>query len=161
MRMKKTVTLLIIFGLFTWVLSSSAQQAIVTGGDYLAHPSGSLSFTVGETFIESYVSDNLALTQGMQQPVITITALDDINLSGISVYAYPNPVSELLMLKTGNSENKNLKYQIFDLNGKLLIERKIESVLTEIPMDQFIPSTYLLTVIAGDKFLARFRIVKL
>lgn len=159
--MKKPFKLLIAFGLFAWGVSSSAQQAVVTSGDYLAHPVGSLSFTIGETFIETYASDNTVLTQGMQQPIISVTALDDINLSGISVYAYPNPASEFLMLKTGYSENKNLKYQIFDLHGKLLYEKKIEGTLTEIRMDRFNPSTYLITVLDADKVIARFRIVKL
>ena len=59
--------------------------------------------------------------------------------------AYPNPATDFLMLKVEDPGDKNLTYQLFDINGKLLADKKVESNETTIFMGN-LAAIYLLKV---------------
>ena len=60
--------------------------------------------------------------------------------------AYPNPTNEYLILKVDNHYNNNVFYQLFDLNGKLLKNRKVTEPETIIQMGSLKPAVYSLVV---------------
>jgi len=68
-------------------VSVKAQQleVIATSGDFYENSSGSLSWTLGEVFIETLSETNFILTQGFQQSKLTLTAINDLQTSGIEL----------------------------------------------------------------------------
>jgi len=89
----KTQKLLLIFLLILLFSTSVAsQQVVATAGAYYENDNISLSWTLGETVIATFESDDIILTQGFQQPynfylsqILTIPA----GWSGISSYIDP------------------------------------------------------------------------
>ena len=68
---------------------------------------------------------------------------------------YPNPTSYLLTLSLRNSEYSglridNLSYQLYDMNGKLIQEKKLENIETSINMGGLVPATYIFKVIQNQ-----------
>ncbi len=67
---------MICFSSFAQILS---PQVIAASGSYNAGASGSLSWTLGETMVETYSGGGYMLTQGFQQPISV--AVSGINLN--------------------------------------------------------------------------------
>jgi len=65
----KTIPVLVVLALAQPLVN--AQETISSGGGFLQNPSGSVSATIGEPVSETF-SGNTLLTQGMQQPSVTI-----------------------------------------------------------------------------------------
>ena len=73
---------------------------------------------------------------------------------------YPNPTTNLLMLEVKNYSFENLEYQLFDLNGRLIVDEKINAETTTISMEQYPSAVYLLTVVNNNKEIKSFKILK-
>jgi hypothetical protein len=147
--------------LFLLLLSNciSAQEVISSSGSSFENSTNQLSWTLGEPIIETFSDAKSVITQGFQQSKLTVTAIDQIsdNLYGLKVY--PNPVSSELTIEVSEVEKFNLS--LFDLNGKLLIQKKIEKSVEIIDMLNFIPGSYFLTVCFGkNKHLQTFKVTK-
>jgi hypothetical protein len=54
----------------------------------------------------------------------------------------------------------NLSYQLYDMNGKLLQNRKVDGNETVITMGNLVPSTYFLKVTDNQKEVKTFKIIK-
>jgi len=63
-------------------------------------------------------------------------------------------------LKIENYDNTNLSYQLFDISGKLLETKKLESNETSIVMNNLVKTTYFLRVIENNKEVKTFKIIK-
>ena len=149
---------ILIFLLNAFVMQ--AQQIIATAGSYAKNTSGSLSWTIGEGIIETCKGTNVVLTQGFQQSNLIITAIKDISVTSFQIDAFPNPTNDFVTLKTTSESFKDARYMLYDLNGKLIQEQKLESNVTNITMNNFITGTYLLKIFQGNKEIKILKIVK-
>ncbi len=145
----------------------SAQEAIpATGGD-ASGSGGSVSYTIGQVFYTTSTGTEGSVAQGVQQPyeIYVISSIEEVSEIELTFSAYPNPTRDFLQLEV-ELENlqllsdDNIKYQLFDMNGKLIKSDKVEDNLTTITMNELNPSTYFLRVISGNKYLKTFRIIK-
>jgi hypothetical protein len=66
------------------------------------------------------------------------------------IYVYPNPVTDLLIIKT-SFRSKNTHCRIFDLTGRLIYSHYIKDNYTFIDLSAVSPGAYLLNVIS-EKF---------
>lgn len=68
----KSIVLLIsaIVAFISGYSQSTSPVIIATSGDYFATSSYSVSWTLGETVIETYANTNIFLTQGFHQPIL-------------------------------------------------------------------------------------------
>jgi hypothetical protein len=154
---------MLIFGLTVL----QAQETVSASGGNTNGSGGTVSYTVGQVFYTNNTSSTGTATQGVQQPyeffiVTGIEAAKDINLICSS---YPNPITDFVKLKVENYKVDNLSYQLYDMNGKLLQNRKVNGNETTIPMGDFVPSTYFLKVVqtlnaASQKEVKTFKIIK-
>ena len=78
-----------------------------------------LSFTVGETVVSTFHTDDFLLTQGFQQ-----TSIEEIP-TGIELPAYihdiiafPNPLGTTLYLEIKAAKVAEFSLEVYDLNGK-------------------------------------------
>lgn len=90
--MKTTISSLITAAFIAIWLNAFNQQVVATAGDYFEGENISLSWTLGETVIETLAGDDIILTQGFQQPynfyftqILNIPA----GWSGVSGYIDP------------------------------------------------------------------------
>jgi hypothetical protein len=142
MRMKQKRLILIIV-LFSAIISTKAQEVVSSSGDYQETSNGSLSWTIGEPITETATNGNI-LTQGFQQTRITITNISEIHNSEINLSIFPNPTNEFI--KIISTEDENFTIQLFNINGKLLKEKKINNTDNTISMNEFTNGTYLLKI---------------
>ena len=138
----------------------NAQKSIPASGGEATGNEGSVSYTVGQVVYTTNTGTNGAMAQGVQQPyeISVVAGIADANGINLILSAYPNPATEYIMLKADKTEN--LTYQLYDINGKLLENKKIESNETNIVMSNFVNAIYFLKISDNNKEVKTFKIIK-
>ena len=138
-----------------------SQEIISPSAGDSSGSGGSLSYTIGQVFFNTIESDNGSLVQGVQQPfefqTLSTPALLTVQLTAIT---YPNPTTEFVLLKISDTALENLQYTLFDLNGKTIDSKKINSYSTKITMKNFAIGMYLLKLTKNNQPLKTFKIIK-
>ncbi|MFV0268806.1 MAG: T9SS type A sorting domain-containing protein [Draconibacterium sp.] len=147
----------------TFFLSTATAQTSVnaTGGDALGS-GGSASYSVGQVVYTTHTGTSGSVAQGVQQPyeISVVTAIEEAKGIRLSVSAYPNPTTDYLQLKVESERLKDLSFQLYNMNGKLLQSEKLTGNQTQINMSNYVPSTYFVRVISGNKSIKEFKIIK-
>jgi len=139
-----------------------AQDAILTSGGDASGSGGSFSYSVGQIVYTTIIDSNGSMAQGVQQPfeISAVLGVDDLLGINLSLVAYPNPTTDFLNLTIANLNYKNLSYQLFDINGRLLAQKKLENNNNEITMKQFPSALYFLKIFNNQKLVKLFKIIK-
>jgi hypothetical protein len=142
--------------------ASQAQSTIAATGSNGQGSGGTVSYTVGQVLCKFNTGGNESEAQGVQQAyeISVITAIEGIDAISLEIIIYPNPATDHLNLKVENYETDNLSYQLFDINGILLLDRKIEGPETDIIVRHFTAGTYFLKVIDKQREIKTFKIIK-
>ncbi|WP_346862076.1 T9SS type A sorting domain-containing protein [uncultured Draconibacterium sp.] len=137
-----------------------AQQVISSAGVTQQAGEYELSWTIGETAIESISNETTILTQGFHQSKITVTAINDLLLSGLELKVYPNPTTEFVHIQM-SSTDKQANYALYDFAGKLLQKAAITGTETQLNLHDYTNGTYLLRMTYDENQpLQTFKIVK-
>jgi hypothetical protein len=138
-----------------------SQEIISPSAGDSSGSGGSLSYTIGQVFFNTIESDYGSLVQGIQQPfefqTLSTPALLTVQLTAVT---YPNPTTEFVLLKISDTALENLQYTLFDLNGKTIDSKKINSFSTKITMKNFGIGMYLLKLTKNNQPLKTFKIIK-
>jgi len=139
-----------------------AQEVIPTSGGSATGSGGSASYTVGQVVYKTNNGTNGSLAQGVQQPyeISVVIGIEDAKGISLECSVYPNPTRNQLILKIEDYSYRTLRYQIYDMNGKLLLSNELNSAQTEIPVTSLSSATYLLKVIDVSQEIKTFRIIK-
>ncbi len=151
---------LLILLIILCAISVQAQEVLTTAGSYGETTSGSLSWTIGEPVIETITDGTNTLTQGFQQSKLTVTAINDFKVPGIELSVYPNPTNSFLSIEVKTDKQRDLLLSLFDLNGKLILQKKMTGNKQTIKMQNYKPATYILKVTEGNKEIRTYQIVK-
>lgn len=158
--LKARFSLIIFFSLICSI-ELIAQSTITSTGNNSTGSGGSSSYTVGQIICETDSSSSGSVITGVQL-VFEISVVDAISDSlGIELYykVYPNPTTHFLILEVNTNPNK-LKYQLFDISGKLVLSNSIQSTETKLSTENLINGVYFLKIIKGDKVIKTFKIIK-
>jgi hypothetical protein len=160
MKQKKLKLMAFLFGIGMFVLH--AQETVPVSGGNATGTGGTASYTVGQIVNNTNTGTTGTSAQGVQQPyeISVVTGIDDAVDIMLEMVVYPNPATDYLKLKLGDNEIVNLRYQLYDINGSLLLNAKIEVQETDISMQTLKPSTYFLKVLQGNKEIKTFKIIK-
>tara|TARA_B110000977_G_scaffold69035_1_gene93712 strand:- start:539 stop:1015 length:477 start_codon:yes stop_codon:yes gene_type:complete len=138
-----------------------SQEIISSTNGDSSGSGGSSSYTIGQVFFNTIESDNGSLVQGVQQPfefqTLSTPALLTVQLTAVT---YPNPTTDFVLLKILDTALENLQYTLFDLNGKTIVSKKINSFSTKITMKNFATGMYLLKLTKNNQPLKTFKIIK-
>ncbi|MBO7478756.1 MAG: T9SS type A sorting domain-containing protein [Salinivirgaceae bacterium] len=136
---------------------AEAQTAVSAAGG----EAGTVSYTVGQTFVAPASNDAGSIAPGVQQ-AYDITIIDGIENTQITLEAevYPNPVADRLTLRVGNLESAALRYTLTDANGRTIAADNITDAQTTIEMSHLAQGAYFLRVDDGENALRTFKIVK-
>lgn len=139
----------------------TAQETFSSSGFNSNGNSGLISYSVGQVSVGFFTGNNGSLTHGVQQPYeIFSTTGDDILNINLKLTAYPNPTIDQLFLSIENIQGKFFNYQLFNMQGKLLLIDKCENNKTHINLNEFPPNTYLLSISENNTVIKSFTIIK-
>jgi hypothetical protein len=143
-------------------ISSIAQQTLSSSGGEAKGTGGVVSYTVGQLVYTTITAINGSILQGVQQPyeISVVTDIKEANDVSLEFTVYPNPTTDLIILKTGNYEVGNLRYQLYNDYGTLLQDYKVEDNETRIKMSSLFPAIYFLKVTDNKKVIRTFKIIK-
>ncbi len=144
-----------------YLLGVKAQEVIATSGNYGETANGSLSWTIGEPIVETVSDGTNTLTQGFQQSKLTVTAIDEKEIAGFEINVFPNPASDYLSVEVITDKQKDLEIILFDLNGKIILQKLMTGNKQTVNMQNYSPATYILKVTEGNKEIRTYQIVKL
>jgi hypothetical protein len=86
------------------------------------------------------------------------TSAEDIFYQGIDVSVYPNPVIDVLNIKTSSGDG--LAYQLIDLTGKILEQGKLNEEHAEISVSHLLKGTYLMTIVKNNQNVKVHKFIK-
>jgi hypothetical protein len=157
-RLKLSALLLLGLGL----TGLQAQECVNATGGNASGSGGSASYSVGQVVYTTHTGTSGSVAEGVQQPyeISVVTAIEEAKGINLSVSAYPNPTTDYLTLEVKEFDLSNLSFQLYDMNGKLLLNEKITGNQTSIVMSNLVPATYFVKVIQGSKEVKTFKIIK-
>ena len=149
------------------LMKSSAQSYALEGHMVISNAGDSdtedgylLSWTLGELVIEHVQEDNLYLGQGFQ-PVNFIGGTPAFEVPGLTynIEVYPNPVAEVLHLKTNSPET--LTCELLDLQGRILLSEHLTSPSANWILNDLPDAFYVLRVLSQEgQLLQTHKIIK-
>jgi len=148
----KKIKLLLLFSFISVI--GLAQSGSNTAGGQVISEVGSVSFTIGQVF---YHEKN-GLSQGVQQPAVN-KALSVLDFEA-AFEIYPNPVSETLFLKLKNEELNDVKYELVNLNGQIVLQGVLKEKQEKIKMSDLKESVYVVNFRIKNKLLKSIKIIK-
>jgi len=155
----RAIKLLLTVVVTTFSTTLWAQHAVLSGGTYHQSTAGSISWSLGETVINTLKSDEYIITQGMQQSKLTVTSIFKQPNISISIKAYPNPTSNNVFIEV-DGEIKNLRYEVYTVNGLKITENLFDSNPQKIVFDHLNSGIYLIRVQLENQTIKTFRVVK-
>ena len=157
MKIKK----LLIATLFLGAFQAQAQESVATSGGNASGTNGNVSYTVGQVVYKTYTGTTGSVAQGVQQPfeIQTVLGAENFNIN-LQLAVYPNPTTNWLQLEVRNTDFANLSYQLFDLNGRMILNEKITAETSSIQMERLPAAIFLLKVVSNNKEVKTFKIIK-
>lgn len=157
-KMMKRIFIFIVLTLISSVLFS--QEVVSSSGETKTVSGYEVSWTVGEIVIETVSSGANILTQGFHQSKLTITSVTKFDYPGIEMNVFPNPTSDNVNIHF-NKLIENSSYSLFDMSGKLVEKKKINSTNTELSLKKYTSGQYILKLIRNtNQPLQTFKIIK-
>lgn len=136
------------------------ENTVVTGGE-AAGAGGTVSYSVGQVVYTTNTGSNGSVEQGVQQPyeISTITGINETSIQ-LELSVYPNPTTNFLKLKFDSEKIENLSYQLYDLQGRVIENKKINDNSTTIKMEGLPKATYFLKVTNNQNIVKTFKVIK-
>jgi hypothetical protein len=138
-----------------------SQEAIPASGGEAAGSGGSGSYAVGQVFYTAHSAASGSVSQGVQHPfeiqTLSNPELITVNLTAVT---YPNPTKGFIILKITDSALNNLRYTLFDVNGKSIASDSITESSTQIQLKHLLIGAYILKVSQQNQSLKTFKILK-
>lgn len=154
--------ILVLSANFYCMISVSGQTVIPATGGTATGSGGTVTYTVGQVAYSTLTGSSGSVAQGVQQPweISVVTAIEKTEGITLGMKVYPNPADDVLTLTIDPFEDMDLKYMLYDMNGMLLQEKKIEESLTEIPLLNYSSTMYLLRIVNNRQEIKVFKVVK-
>jgi len=145
-----------------WLTSAHAQDVVLTTGGNASGSGGSVSYSIGQVVFSTITGVNGSIVQGVQQPIeiSVVSEIDDNPDIVLQCSVYPNPTTNNLTLKFKNFKPENWSYQLYDINGNLLEDKKVEGDETKIMFSNLAPAIYFLKVSNGRNEIKTFKVIK-
>lgn len=138
------------------------QSTIPATGGTATGIGGTATYTVGQITYKTFSEMTGSVAQGVQQPyeISVVTAIENTEGITLEYKIYPNPTSGEIILTIKPFEGDNFRCRLYDMTGILLMDKLIESDMTEISMENLAPALYILVVMNGNMEIKTFRIIK-
>lgn len=154
---KRIFHLLLAVGL--GVSSGYAQESSNSSGGDASGSGGTIAYSIGQTVYTYTSGSNGNANQGVQQPYeISTTVGINETVINLEMNVYPNPTANYLTLKVEKTEG--LTFQLYDLQGKVITNKKVNSATTKVAMENLPIATYFLNIVKNNQVVKTFKIIK-
>jgi hypothetical protein len=141
-----------------------AQQSNVVSGANATGTGGISNYSIGQIIYTTANGSAGSTAQGVQQAFEILTLGKDNFLEiTLQMVVYPNPTTSFVNLRIDTSTLLNIsamKYQLYDIQGRAIAQKKITNSETPIDLQNLPSATYLLQIINGNKAIKTFKIIK-
>ena len=160
MKQQKT-TLLSLLLLGIGFSSIHAQENTTSAGG-VATGTGSVSYSIGQIFYKANFSADGSSSEGVQQAyeISTAIGVEEFDAISLDLNIYPNPTTDYLTLDIKDFSLEEIDYLLYDMNGKILEDKKVLNKTTIIDMMNLPPTIYFLKVTDGETVIKTFKIIK-
>src|ERR1019366_3300019 len=152
--MKKTQRRALLFLLLGLLLTTvQAQEATVAAGGDAKGSGGSVSYSIGQIVYTTNTGSTSSVGSGVQQPykILVVTGIEAAKGILLQCSAYPNPTIDYFTLQVENFQPSTFNFQLYDISGKLLDNKKLTDNQTTIVMSDYAAATYFLKVSDNNK----------
>ncbi|MES2286875.1 MAG: T9SS type A sorting domain-containing protein [Bacteroidota bacterium] len=161
-RSQPVFKVIIVFCLVSFGLGALVAQENTDASGGVAFGAGtSVSYSIGQIDYETATGTGGNITEGLQQPyeIMILSGIEenDINLT---FSLFPNPTSDFVVLSVQNANTVNMTYAIFNIEGKLIEKREVNSSQTTIAMNDLANGAYLIKVLRKSTEIKIFKIIK-
>ncbi len=156
-----TGKLLFFFLFFTSLINVrlEAQEISLTSGNSLSGTGGTVSYSVGQVVFTTTYGVSGSVAQGVQQ-AYEISNVYEVDGISLICSVYPNPTTDLLVLKIDNYNANNLSFQLIDAFGKVCQNAEISGPETIVSMNYLPAAIYFIKVIENNRVVKIFKVVK-
>lgn len=159
--MKQTKAITIITFLLLGFGRLYAQENLITSGGTTTSANGTISYSIGQIAYTVAAGTSGSLVQGVQQPYeISVTLGINETTINLEMNVFPNPTTSFLNLKVDKQKIEGLSYQLIDLQGKVIKNKKISSNTTTIEMESLPAAIYFLKTTKNNQVIKTFKIIK-
>ena len=153
--------ILLLLSLLCIINTSVSQESINASAQTVKNETGSVSYSVGQTFYSSYANSNGSINEGIQLlfEILVITGIEETDVQ-MEYTVFPNPAENYLILEIKDKDFSRMFYQVYNLDGKLLINEKISSAQTTISLRGLAPSTYFIKIMDENQEVKTFKVIK-
>lgn len=137
-----------------------AQEAVPTTGGDASSSSGSLAYSIGQVVYTTNTNTDGTVSQGVQKAFEIFTLSIDDNQLDILLSVYPNPTTSHINLRMDDQLSKDLSFQLYDLQGRLLRQGDITDKITKIDMQKLQSATYLINILKDNKRVKSYKVIK-
>lgn len=139
----------------------SAEPSVInSAGGQGESASMSIVWSLGEVVTETFRSEDKVLTQGLLQPEIIVTMVEDFD-TGVSVDVFPNPAREWLTIRAENFTGEELQFTLLDVSGNIVKRGYINGEAEKsLRVSDLSPGIYFLRIISGTDNIKAFKVVK-
>jgi hypothetical protein len=145
---------------FACLAQTNSPSVIVSSGTLTAGEDASLSWTIGESLIESYGEEELMLLQGFQEVEDFPVAIEGYSFEDAGVLVYPTCTRTIVNVVFAGPVNEAFTGEITDISGKTVSVVKMQSCYNEINLEAFPYGVYLLTITLGDQPVYETKIIR-
>jgi endonuclease/exonuclease/phosphatase family metal-dependent hydrolase len=166
------------YNALTLGISQAGAYSFLSSGGFLDH------IIISNELTDEYIPNSIAVydprtdianyttTTSDHGPVIARFVLKEDNLGTIdfgtknafSVKAFPNPATDILNISVKSNIDKNLKFRIYDLNGRLVNNPSNvtagQDTTTSIPVSHLQKGIYIYTLTENNKVVYKGKIIK-
>jgi hypothetical protein len=154
--MNKAICILLLLP-FIGQAQSTELNVFSSSGNHFSNGSVEVSFTIGETVISTESNTNNTLTQGFHQTNWVFMGVENFE-STLEISVFPNPSSDDLFIQTTYFEGLN--YELYDAQGKLVLEGALTEETTRLSISKLAPAQYNLSIRSGKQLNKTFKLIK-
>jgi hypothetical protein len=159
MKQKKTSTSLAF--LLLGLGGLHAQNSPTATGGEATGTGGTSNYSVGQVVYTTATGTNGSVVQGVQQSYeISVTLGVNETSINLKVLVYPNPTTNYLTLKVDDFQLSTFNFQLIDLQGKVMENKKVNRGTTTINVESLPTATYFLNVTMDNQLVKTFKIIK-
>jgi len=122
-------------GLFSFrnIFSQTLQNDVLaSAGDSFTMNNAEVTWTLGESVIESYRAGNIFISEGFHQPLYKFFEISENGSPAFQAIIYPNPATAFIQIDlAGSGDQEDFRLILSTIIGKVLINQSINSKITE------------------------------
>lgn len=140
---------------------ANAQSSLNASGGNATGAGGSASYSVGQLAYTVATGSGGSAIAGVQHAFEIFTSShEELESIKLSLSVFPNPATTLVNLQVTDPKWSDLSFQLFDLNGKMLLNQKVIGETTAISLQNQPVGSYFLKVSHGENEIKSFKILK-